>query len=116
QNLGSDINTAMQEMSATLLPDNRGMIFSSNGHGGFGSMDLFYTERLDDTWMKWSKPENLGPAINTNGREIYYSISADDYPYFVSTQNSEGYGDIKRIKLTRDDPAVKAKAQAPELE
>jgi len=116
QNLGSDINTAMQEMSATLLPDNRGMIFSSNGHGGFGSMDLFYTERLDDTWMKWSKPENLGPAINTNGREIYYSISPDDYAYFVSTQNSEGYGDIKRIKLTRDDPAVKAKAQAPELE
>lgn len=108
QNLGSDINTQMQEMSATLLPDNRGVVFSSNGHGGFGSMDLFYTERLDDTWMKWSKPENLGPAINTNGRELYYALSGDDYVYFVSTQNSEGYGDIKRVRLTKDDPAAVA--------
>lgn len=113
QNLGSGINTTLQEMTPVLLPDNRGIIFSSNGHEGMGSMDLFYSERLDDSWMKWSKPKNLGSAINTKGRELYYSLSGNEYVYFVSTQNSEGYGDIKRIRLTKDDPAAQAKA--PEL-
>jgi OmpA-OmpF porin, OOP family len=114
-NVGPDINTRFQEMTPTLLKDNKTLIFASNGHGGYGSMDLFYSERLDDTWTRWSKPQNLGPAINTKGRETYYFLSPDEeYAYFVSTQNSEGYGDIKRIRLDREDLAKQV--EAPETE
>ncbi len=117
-NLGMDINTRFQEMTATLLKDNKTLIFSSNGHGGEGSADLFYSERLDDTWTKWSKPQNMGKTINTRGRELYYSIDPDEtYAYFISTQNSEGYGDIKRVKLEQDDLAVQVEefvAEVPE--
>jgi OmpA-OmpF porin, OOP family len=115
-NLGPDINTNLQEMTPTLLKDNKTLIFASNGHGGYGSMDLFYSERLDDTWTRWSKPQNLGPAVNTRGRETYYFVSPDEeYAYFVSTQNSEGYGDIKRIRLGREDLARQVEAVEAEL-
>ena len=34
-----------------------------------GSFDIFYAERLNDTWQKWSDPINLGSKINTSGAE-----------------------------------------------
>ncbi|MFW5759942.1 MAG: OmpA family protein [Cyclobacteriaceae bacterium] len=104
ENLGSQINTRYQEYSPYLLPDNKTLVFASNGHDGFGSMDFFYSTRLDETWKNWSKPQNLGAEINSNGREAYYHLSPDgEYIYFMSTRNSEGYGDIRRMKLQQED-------------
>lgn len=37
-----------------------------------GSFDIFMSERLDDTWKNWSIPVNMGPAVNTDGRELYF--------------------------------------------
>jgi len=103
KNLGNVINTELQEITPFLAEDNRTLIFASNGHGGEGSFDLFKSERLDDTWQNWSKPENLGPAVNTSGSESSFSFKkSEQYAYYVSTQNSDGYGDIKRIKIAAD--------------
>ncbi len=104
QNLGSTINTKFQEMTPFLAADNKTLFFASNGHGGFGSSDIFMTERLDDTWKNWSEPQNLGEPINTPGRELYYYVtSGSDEAYFCSTQNSDGYGDIKKYVLMPED-------------
>lgn len=105
-NLGSAINTHLQEMTPVLLKDNKTLIFASNGRGGMGSFDLFSSRRLDDSWQKWTTPVNLG-SINSRGRDTYYHISPDEkYIYFVSTQNSEGYGDINRMPITPEDLAA----------
>ncbi len=104
ENLGSQINTRYQEYSPYLLADNKTLIFASNGYDGFGSMDFFYSTRLDESWKNWSKPQNLGAEINSSGREAYYHISPDgEYVYFMSTRNSEGYGDLRRMKLQKED-------------
>ena len=104
QNLGSTVNTQFQEKTPFLSADNRTLIFSSNGLSGRGSMDLFMCRRLDDTWKNWSEPVNLGPPINTNGREMYYFVvPGSDEAIFCSTQNSDGYGDIKYYKLMPED-------------
>lgn len=107
KNLGSVINTEFQEITPFLAPDNKTLYFATNGRKGFGSFDLFVTERLDDTWRNWSTPRNLGKAINTVGRETAMAFSAgSEYAYFVSTRNSDGYGDIRRIKFKSDDVAT----------
>lgn len=103
-NLGSSINTEYQEKTPFLSADNKTLIFSSNGFEGHGSMDLFMSRRLDDTWKNWSKPVNMGPPVNTKGRELYYFVvPGSDKVIFCSTQNSDGYGDIKYYTLLPED-------------
>lgn len=104
KNLGSIINTRFQEKTPFLASDNETLIFSSNGHGGEGSMDLFMSKRLDDSWSNWTTPVNLGNLINTNGRELYYFVlPGEDEAIFCSTLNSDGYGDIKKYTLKPEE-------------
>ena len=106
KNLGQDINTEKQEMGAWLAADGQTLFFTSNGHGGSGSMDVFRTTRQDGSWKRWSKPENLGSSVNSAGADLYYSEGPQGkWAYFSSTQNSEGYGDIQKIPIPeRDTP------------
>jgi len=100
KNLGSTVNTVYQETTPKLAADNVTLFFSSNGHEGYGGRDIFVTERLDDTWRNWSQPKNLGRKVNTKGVELSYFVPpTGDFAYLVSTQNSDGYGDLKRIPI-----------------
>ncbi len=101
KNLGNVINTRFQEVSPMLAPDNRTLFFASNGHDGMGSFDIFKSERLDDSWRKWSEPENLGAMINTDGADMSFSFLPDsEYAFMTSTIDSEGYSDIKRVRIS----------------
>ncbi len=102
-NIGPVVNTAGTEGSAFLAADNRTLYFSSNGHAGYGSYDMFVSQRLDDTWTRWSEPVNLGPVINSPKAEWNYTLSArGDYAYFASSKSGFGEGDIFRIALPRE--------------
>ncbi|MEN8123241.1 MAG: hypothetical protein ABFS35_23085, partial [Bacteroidota bacterium] len=109
-NMGPDINTFLNEGTPFIAPDNKTLYFYSYGHPGYGSADIFVSKRLDNSWRKWSKPKNLGPTINSNDWDTYYSISAKgDFAYIVSTKGSLGNEDIQEIKLSeeaRPDPVV----------
>ena len=101
KNLGYRINTSNQESTPFIAADNKTLFFSSNGRGGRGSYDIFMAQRLDDTWQNWTEPINMGPLINTTGRELSFAFRIGaEYGYLISTQNSDGYGDIKRVKIT----------------
>lgn len=100
KNIGTTINTAATEGSIFLAADNKTIYFASNGHSGYGGYDMFMSRRLDDTWMHWSPPVNLGSKINSTGHDYYYTIPASgDYAYFSSTNNAYGKADLYRIKL-----------------
>ncbi len=104
KNLGNTLNTAYQERSPFLMPDTRTLVFASNTKNGYGSWDLYQSQRLDDSWVKWSTPQNLGPKINTAGIESYFfaDVKKSDttyYAYFMRAQNSNGYGDLWRIRI-----------------
>lgn len=107
-NLGSDINTSGQEMTPYLSSDKKYLYFSSNGYGGKGGRDLFISERKGENWTSWSKPKNLGAEVNSFGVELNYFIdSKNQIAYYSSTQNSDGYGDIKAHDITieiKDEP------------
>lgn len=98
--LGSDINTNYTETTPFLAADGKTMYFSSNRPGGLGNNDIYVTKRLDETWINWSEPINIGSPINTDAYDAYYSVAAaGDYAYFVSDKNSLGKKDIFRLKL-----------------
>ncbi|GGB99303.1 hypothetical protein GCM10011325_28150 [Dyadobacter sediminis] len=100
KHLGNVINTADYEGTPFLALDNKTLYFSSQGHSGYGEGDLFLTRRLDDTWVNWSKPENLGPAINTPLWDAYINIPATgDYAYFSASEKTVGQEDIYRIRM-----------------
>ena len=98
---GASLNSVYDELSMFLAADNKTLYFVSNRPGGEGQMDLYYSQRLDDTWDNWSKPLNLGPAINTkdNERSICLSVQGDQ-AFFVRS-NTEG-ADIYKSTLRED--------------
>ncbi|MFP4528580.1 MAG: OmpA family protein [Candidatus Kapaibacterium sp.] len=85
-NLGDAINTDGIEATACLAWDNRTLYFASGGRDdSFGKMDLYMSRRLDDTWRNWSKPVNLGPAINSEGDDSgLWPMALADTVFFVS--------------------------------
>lgn len=99
--LGTDVNTKFTETTPFLAPDGATLYFSSDREGGSGSNDIYVCKRVDKTWKHWSKPVNLGPTINTDGYDAYYTLSASgDYAYLTTFKNTLGKGDIVRVKLT----------------
>ncbi|WP_026880493.1 OmpA family protein [Hymenobacter norwichensis] len=101
-NLGANINTKKPEFAPFLAADGKTLYFASEGHGGYGKSDVFYSKRLDDTWKNWTKPRNLGPNVNSPDFDAYYVVSAaGEDAYLVSTRNGTANSkDIFRISLT----------------
>ncbi len=99
-NMGAILNTKESDASPFLAPDDKTLYFSTSGHPGYGSNDIFVTRRLDDTWTNWSKPENLGPEINSGNWDAYFTVTAKgDLAYLTSSDNSFGSTDIFKIKI-----------------
>lgn len=109
-NMGSVLNTKFDESTPFLAADDKTLYFSTSGHPGYGSNDIFVSQRLDDTWLNWSKPKNLGPEINTSNWDAYFTVPGNgEYAYLVSDENSIGKADIFRIKLgesVKPDPVI----------
>ncbi len=99
ENLGPNINTAMDEQSPFIHPDDSTLYFCSNGWPGLGGMDLFMSRLGKDG--KWQKPTNLGYPINSSGDENGLCLTANGtYAFFASNKlNGVGGFDIYTFEL-----------------
>ena len=70
------LSSAADEYSPFLSPDQKTLYFSSDrfSKDKVGGTDVYKATRLDDTWMNWSEPVNLGKSINTPAGDAYFSI------------------------------------------
>ncbi len=102
QNLGPVINTKENDFAPFLASDGKTLYYSTSGKGGFGSADVFITKRLDDSWVNWTAPQNMGPEINTSGMDAYYSIPASGDVAYFSSSNGENQLDLYKIVLSDD--------------
>ena len=68
-------------MHPSVSPTGERQFFASDMPGGFGGMDLYVVEWLG---TKWSRPMNLGPKINTAGREAFPFIHDSGVLFFAS--------------------------------
>lgn len=77
-NLGDKINTNKREQFPFVSKDNK-LYFSSNGHEGYGALDIFVSDIQDNSY---SKASNVGLPVNSG---------YDDFAYFVDSHTKEGY-------------------------
>ncbi len=98
---GSEYNIA----HPAIHPSGDTLVFSSNMEGGFGNSDLYMSVRENGTW---SKPENLGERINTQGNEMFPVFSPDGLLFFSSDGHEPNYGqlDIYFITLSGKEKPV----------
>ncbi|MEZ4722521.1 MAG: hypothetical protein R2813_11670 [Flavobacteriales bacterium] len=97
--LGARINTIGFEMSPFMAHDDHHLFFASEGHGSYGSADIFVSVRLDDTWQNWSKPINLGPNINSEAFEAYFCLAVGSNDAFFVSNRDGKIGQIYSIKF-----------------
>lgn len=78
--------------------DGNTLYFASNRVGGHGGTDLYFCTRGE---QGWSAPQNLGPAINTEGDEAFPTVDEEDNLYFSSTGHAGlgGYDIFKTKKV-----------------
>jgi outer membrane protein OmpA-like peptidoglycan-associated protein len=98
--LNQNINSpASWETSAFVTADGKHLYFASNRGGGEGSLDIYVSEM--EMTGDWGKAKNLGPVINTPGREDEPALDADGRTLFFSSNGHRGMGgmDIFRSEL-----------------
>ncbi len=96
QNLGSTINTPLSDNSPFLAADGKTLYYATAGHPGYGGTDVFYSVFESD---RWSKPQNLGSPINSNGDDTNFSISASGLGYMASSRLDENNFDLFEVEL-----------------
>jgi OOP family OmpA-OmpF porin len=69
------LSTTLDDVGPFVGPDQKTLYFGSarQGAGRQGGVDIYKTTRLDDTWMNWSPPINLGKPINTGSDDFYFT-------------------------------------------
>ncbi len=65
-----------------LSPDGKILYFASDMPGGYGGMDLYYSEKLPNG--AWSSALNCGSEINTADDDVFPSVRKDGKFYFAS--------------------------------
>lgn len=68
--------------------DGNRIYFASDRPGGYGETDIWYCRRTTDGW---SKPINMGPKVNTFGKEKYPFEDPEGNLYF-SSDGYQGFG------------------------
>ena len=75
----------------SIASDGKTLYFASDRKGGRGGVDLYVTVKDMKTGI-WSKPENMGPVINTNADEKSAFIHSDFQTLYFSSDGHPGVG------------------------
>lgn len=97
ENLGPEINTEGDEMFPYLRADST-LYFSSDGHPGFGGLDIFKAW-LNSTGDRWNV-ESMGIPINSAGDDFGITFGNGENGYFSSNRGDRrGYDHIYSFEL-----------------
>lgn len=100
KNLGFKINTSKKEQFPFVSKDDK-LYFSSNGHAGYGSLDVFVSEIENNSF---SKPLNIGLPVNSG---------FDDFTFTIDSESKEGYFSSNRLGGKGNDDIYELKETKP---
>jgi len=96
------------EGTCTISADQKTLIFTACAkEGNYGMCDLYISYKRNG---EWTKPENLGPHINSKGWQSQPSLSADGKTLYFVSEREGNYGkhDIWESNLQADGQWSKA--------
>ena len=99
-NMGSNINTPLDEAGPFFHQDNETIYFMSNGYPGMGGFDLFLSRK--DENGNWKKPENLGYPINTQRDEGSMIVSLDGSRAMMASDRKYKNSQLKSAFNSKD--------------
>ena len=99
-NLGSTVNTAADEESPFIHPNQKTLYFSSDRAESIGGFDIFSTSV--DSLNSWSKPLNIGLPINSPEDDLDFVWSADGKRAYFSSIRVGGFGEEDIYMLERE--------------
>ena len=79
------------------------MYFSSDRPGGFGQTDIYVCTLSAGAW---SEPVNLGPMVNTAGRDMMPQIGFNEKLYF-SSDGHAGMGGLDVLVTSKTGSSLK---------
>lgn len=102
-----------------LSADGKVLYFASRMSGGYGGADIWYST-YDAKANVWGKPVNAGPAVNTDGNELYPTLSDDSKKLYFSSDTHPGMGGLdiflavgENNKYTKPVENLKAPLNSP---
>lgn len=100
--LPAPINSVYDDQAAVLSKDEKTIYFSSNRPGSIaGSLDIWVSSRKN-RYSPWRTPVNLGPTINSSGKELVRSLTSDGHLLlFQSDRTGGGFGQADIWVITR---------------
>lgn len=101
QNLGSVVNSAYWDSQPSISANGKDLYFTSARRGGYGETDIWVTS-LDENG-NWQQPRNLGPLINTRGREMSPFIHPDNTTLYFVSDRHPGMGGLDLFYSKRDE-------------
>ena len=106
KNLGAIINTSENEVFP-YLSDKNTMCFSSNGHVGFGGLDIFQAKLIGN---QWTFVQNFGVNINSNKDDFGICFTYKDSLGLFSSNRDGGLGgdDIYDLISLRKETRISA--------
>ena len=118
KNLGSSINTELDEDGPFIDYDGKSLYFSSRGRKGMGGYDIYKSTLINLDRNEWSEPENLGFPINTPDDDVYFVNSKDGKrAYYASIRDDGmGYTDIYMITIPDEVKKEEPKKEEPVVE
>lgn len=99
ENLGGEINTAADEVFPTVRDDST-IYFASNGHPGFGGLDIFKAVKRENNRKQIWHVYNMGQPINSNADDFGITFGKGESGYFSSNRrDSRGFDNIYYFEL-----------------
>lgn len=94
------VNTPYTEESPFLHPDGKTLYFSSDGHPGFGQLDVFMSKLQEDG--TWGAPVNLGSGVNSFGKDNSLMVLPRGGVAMFATTQGSGNLDFWQVELPEE--------------
>jgi peptidoglycan-associated lipoprotein len=101
RNLGPQVNTAGNELFPYVAEDGK-LYFSSDGHPGYGGLDLFVVKRVNGRTVV----ENLGQPMNSPSDDFGMFLFKPDRGFYTSNRDG-GKGDDDIYTFVNEDPDLR---------
>jgi OmpA-OmpF porin, OOP family len=116
------LSSTTDDIGPFIGPDQKTIYFASarQAPGRQGGTDIYKSTRLDDTWMNWSVPVNLGKTINTSALDYYFTIDKSGNVFTSRANKGQDGGQLdlfmlvpKTFKINLTGVVLNEKTQDP---